>query len=95
MSRVVWLLVAVSLAAGCRGRLVGHFGDRAFYHVRDHYRIRYAPGAGGAPGFGMAATGSGSTGGAGWAGARSPPGAEPPAPPPRGTPAGTRCGRFG
>lgn len=36
-------LVALVLA-GCVGpRAVGHFGENAFYHARDHYRVRYLP----------------------------------------------------
>lgn len=36
--------VVLGLVAGCKEtRSVGHFGDTAFHHVRDHYRIRYLP----------------------------------------------------
>lgn len=35
------LLVALVLVAGCRARELGHFGPGGFYHVRDHYRVRY------------------------------------------------------
>lgn len=39
--RVAILVAALGLFAGCRAREVGHFGEGAFYHVRDHYRVRY------------------------------------------------------
>lgn len=40
------LATVACLAAGCLPtRRVGHFGDNAFYHARDHYRVRYMDGA--------------------------------------------------
>jgi hypothetical protein len=47
MTRLAGIPLALALSAallGCKTRReVGHFGDRAFYHARDHYRIRYRP----------------------------------------------------
>lgn len=39
-----WIAIAsiALLVAGCRGNIVGTFADGAFYHVRGHYRVRYA-----------------------------------------------------
>jgi hypothetical protein len=35
--------ILAASASGClRARSIGHFGDAAFYHVQDHYRVRYA-----------------------------------------------------
>ncbi|HJL15477.1 MAG TPA: hypothetical protein RMH99_07480 [Sandaracinaceae bacterium LLY-WYZ-13_1] len=43
---VLGIVLAGVAAAGCKSaRQVGHFGAEAFYHQRDHYRIRYLPGA--------------------------------------------------
>lgn len=39
--RGLTVLVIVVALAGCGRRHIGHFGEGAFYHVHDHYRIRY------------------------------------------------------
>ncbi|MFK7986461.1 MAG: hypothetical protein AB8I08_10545 [Sandaracinaceae bacterium] len=39
------LVLGVSVLGGCLPqRLSGHFGEAAYYHHRDHYRVRYADG---------------------------------------------------
>ena len=44
---VACVILIASAVAGCkRARFVGHFDDDAFYHVRDHYRVRYRAGDG-------------------------------------------------
>jgi hypothetical protein len=44
VTRLALALCALSLATGCVDRShVGYFDDHAFYHVRQHYRVRYAP----------------------------------------------------
>ncbi len=41
-SKITFLVFASVIASGCLpGRPMGHFGERAFYHTRDHYRVRY------------------------------------------------------
>lgn len=36
--------IAAALGGCLQPRFVGHFGDNAFYHTRDHYRVRYLEG---------------------------------------------------
>lgn len=43
MRPLITLALGASLLAGCLpSRTVGHFGEGAFYHMHDDYRIRYA-----------------------------------------------------
>jgi hypothetical protein len=43
---IALLAACLALVGGCkRATDVGHFGNGAFYHARDHYRVRYLEGA--------------------------------------------------